>query len=177
MGALLALTREGGRALRWPDWANAEDVLLRLPEGDAPVPIPGEGLVTERMVTGATASDYKVDQRIKVDKALTARERAVADAKAVLKAQSDATAANEKIAAALVARQAPAVKWGAGAKGATTAGAAEASTSHAQSSTPSKRYQKRNAGASKDGNANASAYKDANKSEKSPEKSKGDGAQ
>ena len=357
MGALLAHTREVGRALRWPDWANAEVVLLRLLEGDAPVPIPGEDLVTERkgflrrhapqairglqrslrgvdvtavalatlfvepfvalthdatinvlagdmgvllawlyaehdvsvqsapgyaeltereafmrasvhlrgppshwlkkpadstndltvcsaalntkipkalldaqkliralvegadealemaasagseqpvwdlvtalhkisalgkagivshaesllaQVTGATASEYKVDQRIKVDKALTARERAEADAKAVLKAQSDATAANEKIAAALVARQAPAVKWGAGAKGATTAGAAEASASNAQSSTPSKRYQKRNAGASKDGNANASAYKDANKSEKSPEKLKGDGAQ
>ena len=48
MGALLAHTREVGRALRWPDWANAEVVLLRLLEGDAPVPIPGEDLVTER---------------------------------------------------------------------------------------------------------------------------------
>ena len=54
-------------------------------------------------VTSASASEFKVDQRVKVDKALTARERAEADAKAALKAQSDATAANEKIAAALVA--------------------------------------------------------------------------
>jgi hypothetical protein len=127
-------------------------------------------------VTGATASDYKVDHRIKVDKALTVRERAEADAKAALKAQSDATAANEKIAAALVARHAPSPKWGSGAKGAPASSASEASGAQTQSSAPSKRFQKRNAGTSKDGgSATTSANKAVDKIEKSLDASKGDG--
>ena len=131
-------------------------------------------------VTGSTASEFKVDQRLKVDKALTARERAEADAKAALKAQSDATAANEKIAAALVARSTPSAKWGTGTKGTSTPAASETAGAHAhaQSSAPSKRFQKRNAGASKEGaTASAPAHKAADKKEKSPDASEGGGPQ
>ena len=123
-------------------------------------------------VTGAAAADYKVDARIKVDKALTSRERAELDTKAVLKAQSDATAANEKIAAALVARATLAPKWSAGAKGAASSSTPEAGGAQA----PSKRFQKREA-AKKGAPATTSANKAVDKSEKSPVVSKGDDAQ
>lgn len=128
-------------------------------------------------VTSASASEFKVDQRVKVDKALTARERAEADAKAALKAQSDATAANEKIAAALVARPTSSAKWGTGPKATSTSAASDTGGAHAQGSGPSKRFLKKN-GAAKDGaTAHAPAHKAADKKEKSPDASEGGGPQ
>ena len=133
-----------------------------------------EGLLAP--VIAAAPSEYKAEQRIKVEKALTARERADADQKAAVKAQADATAANEKIAQVLSARG-TAPKWqGAEQKAARSAGAQGGAQSGAHAGAQ-KRQQKRAAAASfkESSNATTAAKRSVEKSVKSPEHEKIEG--